>query len=504
MIGYQSSNKKWKETYVKDKGNISYITNARLLFFMGIVAFFCVFMFLPQSANAQEEMCPVPEDAGISLFSVLMPCLVEEVQVHGRELIQHMQDFVSPIFSSFLVLVVIIYGVLLIAGMLQKTGRDTFVMLIKVAVVIFVMDNLIYVHDSMYALMDALVQAVTVVGGAGGGIRCPGVVGIWGQLDCIIDMVVGIANPVTLSNGLLGFFVSSFLSGSMGALIGLLGLYFCINLVIGAVKASFIYILAVLALILLIMMGALLVPMIFFKTTFSYFSAWSTMVLSTVLQPMILFAFLSVVIAAMDVIIYTGPNSIYRTIAGEASQAADFNLATFLTDQGIYDEENVAWAVFDQSQAEYCRGQSSEEATGEIGLGSDITIIEDCGEADPTEIRQDGNNWAMGIPIPRITWSRLAQVASGDGGDGGANSEVTGEKLLELATAFIIASLTGFMFVTMLDHIPKIARDLSGGMHNTPALNDTGFEAGAQTLMNQVGSKAGDVAGRLGGLVSGR
>ncbi len=509
MSGCLYSSKKWKEINVNDKASHNSVTHWKKLFCLGIFVFAAsVLMSQPVYAGA-AGLCPLPtgESEGIELFSSLVPCLIDHIQNHGRVLIEHMQTVTKPIFQAFLVLTVLIYGILLITGMLQKAGRDTFVFLIKIMVVIWVTENLVYVHDSMYVMMDALVKAVTITGNAGGGVRCQVAATVWGQLDCIVDMVIGLGTRSTqmLTNGLLGFFLSAFLSGSMGTLIGLLGLYFCVNLVIGSVKAAYIYILAVLSLVLLIMMGSLLVPLIFFKTTFGYFSSWSTMVLSAVLQPMLLFAFLSVVVEAMDVIIYSGDNSIYYTIAGEASRAPDFNLALYLADNGIYQEDSINYATSDANKETFEQCMSAAQERGDQGATQDLTLLCD-GISEATATRSDPNNWANGIPIPRLSFDVLTAVSNGGTASSPTAGDATavGAKLLALATSFIIACLTGFMFVTMLDHVPKIARDLSGGAYNTPALNETGFENASQQLMSQVGAQTASMASRVGSLVGGR
>jgi len=322
--------------------------------------------------------------------------------------------------------------------------------------------------------LDSLPDTVFTYGkgGSGAGGRCETQNGdtIWDRVDCMADVLIGIKpadgtnktqvspNRNGISRGLIHFFMANMSSSGMGAIIGLLGLYTIYCFIFAAIKSIHTYLAAILGLAFLLTLIPMFVPFFLFKVTRNYFDKWYRIALSFVLQPVILFGFLSLMMVAFDTVLVSGNNSVLRMLIGNEanttvpSEALD-RVGAFKTQR--FGETGIAIAHANQLASNF-----SETLQG-AGMGTKVTPL-------GTDLRQNG--MIPGVimtykPMEGVSYEQLAQKM-----DDANNSE---EAKQVLTSAAIVLALTCFVFISVLNYSPTMATDLAGGVFEVPNLYET-------------------------------
>ncbi len=277
-------------------------------------------------------------------------------------------------------LAVIVFGIMAAFGMLEKVGRDSIMLLIKIAAVSTFAMNTDYLYHQTITMMDSVAQSVVsfvpengtadnTQGSDFSKINClknmndvkssatsaKYISGPWLAMDCILDTVIGIKvenlggisqtalgqgkayneklknADQGLSRGMLYFFFSAYSSSVMGFVLAIIGLIFIWGIISLIIKALFIYIAGYLGIAVLMMAGPLFIPMLLFQATKAYFDKWLKLVISFALQPVIILVFVVLSISAVDLATFSGDYSVMYRIAGEASRQSDFSLNYYLT-----------------------------------------------------------------------------------------------------------------------------------------------------------------------------
>ncbi len=293
-------------------------------------------------------------------------------------------DGIYPIFSraitGIMTLAVIVFGVMASFGMLEKPGRDSIMLVLKLGMVAWLSTQSDVLYDKVINIMDTTAEAVIsfvpdsgpITDNSGAVVNdfsqvtClkamhdaqaastsqPGVSAPWIAMDCMIDSVIGIrvatSNPLPAGNlihafnerissfesgparGLLYLFFSAMQTSIMGVILALIGFVFIwgtINLII---KALFIYLAGYLGLAALMIFAPLFIPMILFQSTKSYFDKWIKLLISFALQPVIILVFVTFTIAAVDLATFSGDYSIMYRLAGNCSRQQGFSLNAYL------------------------------------------------------------------------------------------------------------------------------------------------------------------------------
>lgn len=288
-------------------------------------------------------------------------------------------SLVSKAIAGALSLAVILFGGLAAFGMVEKAGRDSMMLLIKIAAVGYFVTNTQYIYDNVLSMMDKTAESVVNFVPATGPADNAGTnleqitclknmhdaqqssnpqlsnSGPWLAMDCMLDSVFGIKvdpkNPVPtnalsqakayneklkdddkgLSRGLLYFFFSSYNSSVMGVILAIIGFIFLWGLLSMIVKALFIYLAGYLGVAIVSMVGPLFIPMVLFQSTRQYFDKWVKLLISFAMQPVIILAFIVMTITAVDLATFSGNYSVMYRLAGEESRKSDFSLNTYLT-----------------------------------------------------------------------------------------------------------------------------------------------------------------------------
>ncbi len=436
--------------------------------------------------TALDAHCP----AGGGIVERLVTCIEDVIMDVAYGFIIEVYPPLQSTIYALLTLAVIFLGGLMMAGMLEKPGRDGMVFLLKFAAIVYFTANMLEILDWTVGALHELLEIVTEFAVFDFPLKCPSAFNVWQRIDCLIDVIVGVNTPASLTDGMLAFFFHNFFVGSVGVIIFMLGIWVLLAFVMGMLTAIQVYLLAIMMLVLLVIVGILFLPLIIFKNTFDYFQKWVRFTIATVLIPIILFAYLNVMLSAFDIVLYSGEYSVFRTFAGDAVDAEDFRIHEYMYNNGLVLEYEDKGVVHDQRQTVFPtpKGQQLEGELfqfGEYPIGPGT-----LGSVDISQI-------PIAIPMKQIDYDAAAGLV-------GAADGIT--LMEEVFAAMILTALVSYILVAMLKYVPMMAEDLAGGLREAPSIAQVA--AGDMPVMggaNGMGGRA--VSGlrqRMSNMVTGR
>lgn len=423
---------------------------------------------------------------------------------------------------------IILFGIKAMSGNMENVGRESFLLAIKVACVVYFTSNLDFVFNSMIGIMDSLLDLVTrftkINGSVLGKLKCAddsffgdsviqstlydfGLSSwpFWKRLDCILNGVIGLGqDPVSgkynvrFSQGVLAFFIYCIASGLWGFFIFLMGFVMCITLVLCAMRAVQLYMLCFIMLAILTIMGVIFIPMILFKneTTSQMFKKWSISGIGYMLQPVLMFAFMSLLMTAYDQIMFTGKSSVFYALAGDASQEQDFNLHQYLETNKVYTTDENRFEYFlDPAQfntQEPCKDGAVEKDSGV--LGNAFCLDGGASAAGASDaIRQ-------GIDFKAIKWDVLGKVREPAltpyFPDETVNVQYT------VASAMLMAALAIYVFNMFITYLPQIVGQIGSGtdkLKGAKQLSEAGFDLpGGGAASRAIGRVGSGIEAKLG------
>lgn len=274
---------------------------------------------------------------------------------------------VSTAISAFITLGIAIYGIMMAAGMVEKINRDSVTLLIKIACIWYFAVNTQMLYDMFIAIIDSLATDVFTFSSTGLLGTCMSKASIWERMDCMIDSVIGLdISQITSTNfkgfnqnisgdmlqrGLIGTFFQLMKSSSFGVVIGLMGFFFIYAMLFYLVRVLFAFLMSFLSLTFLLIIGPIFIPMVLFRVTKQYFDKWIRLIIASCLQPILLVAFVTFGVAALDLVMFTGSTSVMRVIAGNQVDRPNFNLHAYVNQ--FIDESSI--------QGPMTKGESSDK-----------------------------------------------------------------------------------------------------------------------------------------------
>jgi type IV secretory pathway VirB6-like protein len=131
---------------------------------------------------------------------------------------------------------------------------------------------------------------------------------LWDMIDCKMSKYLGIGDYMEVRSvpNILIIGVASIFSHVFGIFIFAFILTILIFIILITVRVVHIYIMASIALVLLVYISPLIIPAALFKFTKDIFDKWLTNIIAYTIQPILLFTFLSFLFSAFDMVIYDG------------------------------------------------------------------------------------------------------------------------------------------------------------------------------------------------------
>lgn len=229
---------------------------------------------------------------------------------------------------SLVVLAVTLFGAQILVGSVEKPGVDAFTLLLKIGAVLLFTNNfggfVPHIFDSMESLAG---YAMSYIGDSAqspflascseaGGFYD---VSIWRRIDCIIQRlftgnddasgagyqagVLWVLAVAIFWTTFLGFFV-------FGVMVSTFVMIFLL-----VVRCVYVFLSAYAMLSLLIIISPLIIPLVLFKSTAEHFTKWLKQVMSMILLPMLLFAYMAFVFAIIDAMFFKDePYSLARIL----------------------------------------------------------------------------------------------------------------------------------------------------------------------------------------------
>ena len=356
-----------------------------VVFMVGLIAAGLALPALAQTTTpAATATATTPSSCSgyAGLTHKLVGCMRDTIDAAAVNFFAQIYPYLKVAIDATLTLAIIVYGVMLSIGLVEKVGRDTFVLLLKIASVAFFVSSSPYMLKVVTGGMDSAAAAVISFTPSSGpadgggsnysqsvcmqnmiaqqGTTAPGkpVITPWLGIDCLVDSVIGIklggdsttppaagnqyfnkvldnANPtnsnVGMSRALIHFFFSTMQTSVFGALFAVVGFFFIFGLLMLIVRTLFIYLAGYIGITLLIIVSPLMIPLILFPRTKDYFDKWSKLLISFALQPVVMMAYIIFSLTAVDLATFSADYSIMYRIAGDAIHQPTFDLNAYLT-----------------------------------------------------------------------------------------------------------------------------------------------------------------------------
>lgn len=399
-------------------------------------------MWVSASAHAEE----VAACTGyVGLTNRIAGCVRDAIDNGAAQFFAEIYPWLRGMISGVMTLAVILYGVLLSYGMVEKVGRDTMILIFKLASVIAFTASSPLLYSSAIGMMDAASSAVVSYAPPSGPADNAGTnfsqntclqnmveqqasngagkapAGPWLGIDCLLDTVIGIkttnlnapastvkwfnekfdsADPSQGNEGMARSYLYIFFSGVQTSIMGLIfavvGFIFIYGLLMLVVNAFFTYIAGYIGVALMVIVSPIFIPLILFKTTKQYFDKWLKVTFSFALQPVIMLAFVVFSLSAIDFAAFSGNYSIMYRIAGEQTRAAKFDMNRYLSmprdAQGKESATDLAAPIILKKSRDIAqfKGAVNEPLTAINKTEGVVTAF--VSECSPEQIRLDNAN----------------------------------------------------------------------------------------------------------------
>lgn len=360
----------------------------------------------------------------------------------------------------------LLFGFLLFSGRAQASAREAFTLAFKVGIVIFLvnMGAFATIFPAITNSIDWLINLVSQYTAVSLSNRCPYDPFVWNRIDCALNLLIGGILPgSTIAMGLLGLVSAMLFSGGVGIAIFFFGLALILTVIMAFFQALFILLSAYIALALLAILAPMMIPLILFRTTKGYFEKWLRLMIGVILQPLFLFTYLTIFLIALEISIFTGPYSVYRSIACDAADNSNFQVGTYVNGSGAIGERNGASALMS-----LVAGQDSSKFAG----NPENTVAQQggpLGEEATKKVADKGNklyNNGAGISIDLAANAvDIPWLAQGCNGMNGLTYFI--RLLLSMFTALAVV----YIFYTMLQFIPYLGTLISSDLFGLPNLS---------------------------------
>lgn len=382
----------------------------------------------------------------------------------NRYLVQFFSYFIDTV-NIACVFAVLIWGITAFMGKPQSVSRTAFMLAIKIGFIVFLINlgGYITLFPALIDIVNWMVNIVTGYTAIDLSPHCPYAPFIWHRIDCALNMLIGgIFQPTTISFGFIGFIFAMLFSKGIGIALFFFGLAIVIQTILAVLHALFILLSAYIALALLAIVAPLVIPLILFKNTKAYFEKWLRMTFGVMLQPVFLFAYLSLFLIAMEIAIFTGPYSIYRSIACNAVDNPQFSIGAYVINSGQLQQRSgpeALWAMVVSQETRSFAGAPSG-ATQQVGGMAGNNAVTNVGPDGSALFRNNGVSIDLSVDALNIeqmaAMCRLTPL----------------QYIIRMVLSFFAAAAVIYIFYTMLHVVPYLGTLISGDLFGLPNLSN--------------------------------
>jgi len=455
---------------------------------------------------------------------------------------------VARAITGFLTIGIAVYGILAAFGMIEKVGRDTIMLIIKISMIGYFTTNVDLMYHELVGAMDEISEKVvefTPRDGSAAGkdstfsqIACiqnmkeaqgssesgDGVVGPWMGMDCLIDTIIGIKGASTggpkgtsasewlnknfddsksgLSRGMLAVFFTSMETSVMGLLLGVVGFVFIYGLLQLIIKALFVYLAGYIGIAFMMILAPIFVPLVLFQVTKQYFDKWVKLVIGFTLQPVIILVFISFNIAAVDLAAFSGNYSVMYRLAGEASRQKGFNLNDYLTKTGALAKKATTVASI-KSHSPEAIPLEKLDTKGAGGAIAQSKCIESIMRIDAKIKAICDRSYPVRVVKESLDWEKLAEARDPPVTLSEGATKPEQQIANEVLAAAIFCGIVIFIMNQLFQIVPALAQDLLGDFGQSPNLFNATTGGGLPGAQQLQGVGAG-LQNRISNMVTGR
>lgn len=488
--------------------------------FLLLIAVFIGVLFSPEPALAQTHVdnCPSFSSGtkGVEFGMILERVVGCTELALGKTLaafvLNDLRGKLAFLTFAMVTLAIAIFGVKMQLGMIRSIKTEGLVLALKIVLVVHFLDKLDVYYPQLLNISKELMGIVSnsLVTST---LSCPTSIDsglqIWSNIDCLMSGMFGFDTDgymsagasLTLASGIIGYITAASVSGYVGTYIAFAGFMFILAFLFAVLRAAYIYISAIIALTFIISLAPLMMPFALFnypggRFEGSYFMKWVGQISYFMMQPVILVAFLTLMVSVYDTVLYTSDHSLAAAILGEpVSGPKDFTMDA-LAEKGIISEESVARFSIQMPQFQ-------NQVNGGSGIVDTMGFLKGNERGkDLTDPGKSFGTFNMDMLNPDMMDQIVAEVGTSD------NSDVISDFLAnaymqDVVFALIIMLLISMMFYYMLDFVGDISRYLSGRVFIATLYSEMPMP-GESALMGGVGGRVGGQYGNAGGIAGAR
>lgn len=192
---------------------------------------------------------------------------------------------------------------------------------------------------------------------------------VWDVLDCKLAKALGFGPSLSVPNLIL-MILGGFLTGGMGIVFVIAAFSFAFFLIFMTIRALQFFLVAMTSVIILMYVSVFIIPLSLFNRTKGIFDGWWKQMLGFILQPMILFAYLGVLIAIFD-------NIVIGSATFTSTSTITINGVTGPDIYGKSSEKNISCNSAAQNDSIYCIFKIADVKTytGFEALGLGLPIL---------------------------------------------------------------------------------------------------------------------------------
>lgn len=383
-------------------------------------------------------------------------CILGTVSwVANRYLVVFGDAFIATV-NVLMLLAVIFAGFMAFTGRGRPVSREMITTAIKIGAVAWLINMAAFANlfPAVLYTIEWLVGLVTQYTAVQLGNQCPYSPFIWNRIDCALNLLIGGMLPgTTIFAGVFGMVATLLFSSGVG--VGLF--FFLMAIIISIIKAifeaMFILLSAYIAIALLVVIAPLMIPLILFRATKAYFDKWLRLVIGVMLQPLFLFAYLTIFLIVVELSLFSGPFSVYHSIACNYANSPGFNVGQYMWGSGAVGERSGASAPFSVSMSQSPRTFEGTPHNTALQYGGPVG----------NEAVKRANNNTQPFSIGSFLNTDFA-VSALDFNILAANCGVSPlVYIIRLILSLFTAMAVIYIFTTMLHQIPYLGTLISGG-----------------------------------------
>lgn len=434
----------------------------------------------------------------------VVSCIKETFASVVKHMLLPISDFFAGVVALCCTIAVMFWGAMMAMGKRGAPTKDLAILGVKITLIGFFSYNFGGAFPVILDFMEELLGLISGYANTSYSLSiCPNLSGadsrlIWQRVDCTIAMLIGGIGPISLLGGITGFLLAASFSGTFGLFIATMGFLMILQLLLAIARAIYIFLTSYMAISVMVLVSPLFVPMMLFSFTKPYFDKWLKLLFGFIFQPIFLFAFLFMMLAAFDTVVYRGPNSLKNVLAPDIITDkcylwADFTgsmLGDRLRRLPIYGVASVGSETYNYDTR--TASEKLKRETQDTGILSEVATQKIAkrewqkGNDQPKDvfsnILEPAGFTKADVPGPRIDWEALACINGYD------HRTLSGmlDYAVTLLLSFLMAMVTAYMFMTLINLLPYIGSG-SGDVLSA-------FSVG----LGGLGSK-GNIVGMMGG-----